>query len=114
MDSSGYRLKIVYREAVWKVVPIPTNHIKWMRGIYNFVNHVLLLDFDQKFTFFVIGLEIFRKLIIALAKRRVLQHLAKPIPVSLWGVDRVEALGVKDAIIFGIKVNLIDHSAWND
>lgn len=67
MHPAGNRFEIVYRKPVWKVVPIPTYDIKWMRGIDHFMEVPLFLDFDDKVTLLIISIKLCGQLIITLA-----------------------------------------------
>ena len=101
-------------ETVWKVVTIPANNVKRMCGIHHLMHHSFFLDFDNKVAFFVIGLQLVRKYKIPLAKWRVLQVLPALILITLWRVEWRDRLHIKQTVVVGLKVDLVDHPAGNN
>lgn len=60
------------------------------------------------------GFQVLWQLVVSLAKGRMLQHLAKPVAVSLGGIDGVERLCIQQAIVLCIEIDLIDHATGDD
>ena len=113
MDSSCNRLEIVNRKCIRIVKSIISNYIKRMRSINHIKDFVLFTYFHQEIALFVISFYFFRTTDIALAKRRMLQQLSKPVAVSFWGINRMTRFNNKQTVVVCIKVNFIDNSARN-
>ena len=72
MYPSGNRFKIVDAEPVWKIIPVPTNHVKGVCGVDDFMNHSFFFGFNHEVAFLVVRFEFGGQFKIAFTKRRML------------------------------------------
>ena len=107
---SGDRFKIVDRKAIRVVVTIPTHNIERMCGIGQVMQLALFFDLDQEIAHLIVSLQISRQLEIPLAKWRMFQMLPKPVSIALRGIDRMIGFHYQQAVVFPVKMDLIDHT----
>ncbi|MNS41806.1 hypothetical protein D3C72_741670 [compost metagenome] len=114
MYTTRYWFKIMNTKSIWKIIPIPTHYIKRMRSINHFMHHPFFFNFNQKVSFFIMCLQFARQNKIAFTKRRVFQMLSGFIFISLRSVKWGKRFNIKQSVFGSLKIDLINHSAWND
>ncbi len=109
-----YRFKIVDAKGVRKYIPIPSHYVERVIQVVIRVNIVLFFDVEKEVAALVNGLKVNGFANVALAKRGMLQQLAKFIAITFRCSDGASALHNEKAVIGRVEMKLVSGAARDD
>jgi hypothetical protein len=101
----------MYGELVRKIVSVPANHTEGLKRIDILVDAILLFDLDQKVSLFIVCFQLKWRVHVPFAKRGMLLVLPEPIAIALGRIDRALGFDYEQAILFRLKIDLIDRAS---